>query len=173
MKLLRSFPFMTFVLVLVSLLGFCAAQKSLEMLLLAGTLAALSWYVTEGPRGRILPKWVSNLLVIAVSLGVVVDLLVPPNEVLGVLGRFTVWLTLIKLYERRSARDHAHLMGLSLLLILVGSLEPSAELLFGLLLLLYAAIGLYVLLPRPCGRRSGATSACSSGSSRWRSAWRA
>ena len=92
MRLLRSFPIMAFALVLLSIVGFCAAQKSVVLLLVAGTLAALSWYVTEGPRGRTLPRWVSSLLVIAVSISVLIDLAQHREDVLGVLGRFCVWL---------------------------------------------------------------------------------
>ena len=55
MKLLRSFPLMVFILVLLSIGALCAAQQSLQLLLVAGTLAAISWYVTEGPRGKTLP----------------------------------------------------------------------------------------------------------------------
>ena len=80
MKLLRSFPIMTFTLVLLGIVGYCVAAKSVQLLLVAGILAALSWYVTEGPRGRVLPKWVSNVLVIGVSLSVIVDLILPPNS---------------------------------------------------------------------------------------------
>ncbi|MHC5024591.1 MAG: transglutaminaseTgpA domain-containing protein, partial [Planctomycetota bacterium] len=145
MKLLRSFPLLAFALVLLSIVGLCVAQKSVGLLLVAGALAVTSWYVTEGPRGRSLPRWVSNVLVLAVSLNVVVDLLQHRDDFLGVLGRFTVWLTLIKLYERRTPRDYAHLLVLSLLLILTGCLK-SSDLLFGSILLAYAALGLYVLL---------------------------
>jgi len=145
MKLLRSFPIMVVALVLLGIVGLCAAQWSVKMLLVAAALAVLSWYVTEGPRGRTLPKWVSNVLVVAASISVIVDLLMPPNDVLNVLGRFSIWLTLIKLYERRTARDHVHLMGLSLLLILVGCLKTN-DLLFGVVLVAYAALGVYVLL---------------------------
>jgi transglutaminase-like putative cysteine protease len=145
MKLLRSFPLMCFLLVLLGILGLCAAQQSIELLLVAGTLATLSWYVTEGPRGRTLPRWVSTILVVAVALSAVVDVAHNAGDLLGVLGRVCVWLTLIKLYERRSARDHAHLMALSLLLMLIGCLR-SQGLLFGVILFGYAALGLYVLL---------------------------
>ena len=145
MKLLRSFPVLTFALVLLSILGLCIAQHSLQMLLVAGTLAALSWYITEGPRGKTLPRWVSNILVITASIYVFADLFQNRGEVMGVLGRFAIWLTLIKLYERRTARDHAHLLTLSLLLMMTGCLQ-SNDLLFGIVLLLYAALGLYVLL---------------------------
>ena len=65
MKLLRSFQLCAFGLVLLSIVGLCIAQRSVGLLLVAGALATLSWYVTEGPRGRHLPKWVSTLLVTA------------------------------------------------------------------------------------------------------------
>lgn len=145
MKLLRSFPAMSFALVMLAIAGLCVAQKSVPLLLVAGTLAALSWYITEGPRGRTLPRWVANLLVIAASLSVFVDLVQNRHDVMGVLGRFAIWLTLIKLYERRTARDHAHLLTLSMLLMMTGCLQ-STDLFFGVIMLAYIALGLYVLL---------------------------
>ncbi len=145
MKLLRSFPALAFALVLLSIAGLCAAQRSVGLLLVAGTLAAISWSVTEGPRGRTLPRWVSNILVIAVCLNVFRDLMQNPADVMGVLGRFTLLLTLVKLYERRTARDYAQLLMLSLVLMITGCMQ-SSDLIFGIVLLLYVVLGLYVLL---------------------------
>lgn len=145
MKLLRSFPALAFTLVLLSIAGLCAAQRSVGLLLVAGTLAAISWSVTEGPRGRTLPRWVSNILVIAVCLNVFRDLMQNPADVMGVLGRFTLFLTLVKLYERRTARDYAQLLMLSLVLMITGCMQ-SNDLIFGIVLLLYVVLGLYVLL---------------------------
>jgi transglutaminase-like putative cysteine protease len=144
-RLLRTFPITVLAMVLLSMVGVCAAEKSVKLFLVAITLAALSWYVTEGPRGRLLPRWVANLLLLAASVSVFVDLMLPPNDVAGVLGRFCIWLTLIKLYQRRTARDHAQLMALSLMLVIVGCLQTQA-LLFGIVLAAYAAVGLYALL---------------------------
>ncbi len=145
MKLLRTFPALAFALVLLGIAGFCAAQESVQLLLVAGTLAAMSWYITEGPRGKTLPRWVSNILVIGVCLNVCVDVFQNRQDLLGVLGRSVVWLTLIKLYERRTARDYAHLLTLSLLLMMTGCLKSNGFL-FGVLLVVYAGLGLYVLL---------------------------
>ncbi len=144
MKLVQRFPITAFATVLLSLVGYCAAQNSVELMFVSGALAALSWYITEGPRGRTLPRWVSNVLVTAVLLSVAVDLL-RAEGILIVIGRLCVWLTLIKLYERRTARDHGHLLGLSLLLMLIGCLQ-STDLLFGIVLLVYAGLGLYALV---------------------------
>lgn len=145
MSLLRRFPKLSFTLVLLSIVGISVAQRSVGLLLIAGALAAMSWYLTEGPRGRWLPRWVSNVLVIAVTLNVIVEIIQSPDDLLNALGRFVLWLMIIKLYERRTARDHAQLLGLSLLLMIAGSLM-SVDLFFGLVLAAYAALGLYVLV---------------------------
>ncbi len=145
MRLLRSFPLLAYATVLVSIVGFCVAGRSAGLLLVAGVLAALSWYVTEGPRGRALPGWTANILVLAVTLNAIVDLATHRGDPLGALGRFMVWLALIKLYQHKRSRDYAQLLSLSLVLMLIGCLE-STDLLFGGALLLYGALGLYALL---------------------------
>jgi transglutaminase-like putative cysteine protease len=145
MNLLRSFPLLCFALVLLSIGAVCLAQKSVQLFLVAGTLAGMSWFITEGPRGRTLPRWVSNVLVIGVAVNFFVDFFQHRDEPLAVLGRFAVFLVLIKLYERRTPRDSAQLLSLSLLLIITGCLQAT-DIIFGILLLAYCALGLYVLL---------------------------
>lgn len=145
MSLLRRFPILAFTLVLLSIAAVSAAQQSVGLLLIAATLAAISWYITEGPRGRVLPRWVSNVLIIAATLNVFYELLSQRAEILGVLGRFGVWLTIIKLFERRSASDYAHLLTLSLILVMTACLT-SNTLLIAIILVVYAGLGLNVLL---------------------------
>ena len=145
MNLLRQFPFLSFLLVLTAIAAFCLTSGGVELLVVAGVLAGLSWYVTEGPRGRTLPAFVSNLLVLAATVSMVVDATQRVSDLPAVLGRFAVWLILIKLYDRRTARDHGQLMSLSLLLMLIGCAKPPS-LLFGILLLIYVIVGLYCLL---------------------------
>jgi len=145
MRLLRSFPILAHAVVLLSIVGVSVATQSAGLLLVGGVLAALSWYVTEGHRGRSLPDWTANILIIAAALLVVADLFRNINDILGALGRFIVLLTLIKLYQQKTPRDYAQLLGLSLLLMLVGCIQ-SNNLLFAATLLLYAILGLYVLL---------------------------
>ncbi len=145
MRLLRSFPILAHALVLLSIVGVSVATQSAGLLLVGGVLAALSWYVTEGHRARSLPNWTANILIIAATLNVLVELVQNIDNILGALGRFVVVLTLIKLYQQKSPRDYAQLLGLSLLLMLVGCIQ-SNNLLFAATLLLYAVLGLYVLL---------------------------
>jgi transglutaminase-like putative cysteine protease len=145
MKLLRSFPFLSFLLTLVSLVAFALAVRSVGLLLVSGVLAGMSWSITEGPRGRALPRWTSNILIIAASLNVFVDIANNPGDVLAVLGRFVVWMSLIKLYERKSPKDYSQLLALGFLLMATGCII-STDLVFGVLLLVYAVLGLHVLL---------------------------
>ena len=56
MRLLRGFPAMALTVVLLSIVGFFVSQESVGLLLVCGALAAMSWYITEGPRGRSLPQ---------------------------------------------------------------------------------------------------------------------
>lgn len=145
MRLLRGFPALALAVVFLSIMGFFVSQESAGLLLVCGALAAMSWYITEGPRGRSLPRWTSNVLVLAVTINVFVDFFQHNDDILSVLGRFVVWLTLIKLYERKVTRDYAQLLSLSLLLMLIGAVRPGG-LVFAAVLLAYALLGLYVLL---------------------------
>lgn len=146
MNLLRRFPLGCVALVMLAIAGFCLVQGDALLLVAAGTLAAVSWYVTEGPRGRTIPRWLSNLLVLVATAAMVRDLVLHPGEVPGVLGRYATWLTVVKLYERRTARDHAQLLVLSLLLMLIGAAHHPPPLLFGAVLLVYALFGVRTLL---------------------------
>ncbi len=149
MTLLRRYTILSFALVLLSIVGVCIAQRSVTLLVVAGVLAALSWYITEGPRGRFLPKWVSNILVLTVTLSIVPEVVLQEQathqDVISALGRFAVWMTLIKLYEPKTARDQGQLLVLSVLLMLIGCLL-STDLLFGAVMILYIALGVYVVL---------------------------
>ena len=147
MNLLRRFPAMAFALSLLAIAGFCVATESFGWLVVAGTMAALSWYYTEGPRGRTLPRWVANLLLVAAVLYAVADWLQRSSsgEIMDVVGRFTLILTVIKLYENKSARDYGQLLALGAVLMVAGALQ-SVQLSFAVLLLAYVLLGLYVVL---------------------------
>jgi transglutaminase-like putative cysteine protease len=145
MRLLRSFPVLAHAVLLLSIVGVGVATENFALLLVCGVLAAMSWYVTEGPRGKSLPTWTANVLVLAAALSALVDLAQHYHDVMAVLARFIVWLTLIKLYQQKSPRDYAQLLGLSLLLMLIGALL-STDLLFAAVVFIYAMLGLYALL---------------------------
>ena len=61
MKLRRRFRFWLLVLLELSFAAVALATEQFWMLLIAGPVAALSWYFVEGPRGRSLPRWGVNI----------------------------------------------------------------------------------------------------------------
>ncbi len=147
MNIIRGFPKAVLAMAMLGLIAFSIAHRNNQLLLISGAAASLSWFVTEGPRGRTLPRWVSNVLLVVVIVSLLVDLAQhhQPHEIMGVVGRFAVWLILIKLYERKRARDYAQVMALSVVLALSGCLE-TVELPFAIVLVAYLLIGAYALI---------------------------
>jgi transglutaminase-like putative cysteine protease len=147
MNPLRSYPPIALIVALLSILGLSLAHQSVEMLVVAGTLAALSWLVTEGPRGLALPRWLSNILVLAACAVSVFEAMQNRTAVgtFEVVGRFCLYLMLIKLYERKKPRDHSSLLLLGMVMMITGTLL-TADLLFGVVMLAYAVLAIYALL---------------------------
>ena len=139
MSLARRVRLEVLILALIAIAAFCVSQRSLAMFLAASGLAILSWYVVEGPRGRRLPRWLSLAVMAAIVVNAVWEwtLRPHPSEAMGILGRFSMWLTVLKLHESRSARDDAQLLALTAVLVISGTLE-SIDLLFAVLLVVYA-----------------------------------
>lgn len=146
MSLLQRFPILCLLNVGLAIAAFALVEAQVWLAGVAGMLTVMSWYVTEGPRGRTLPRWLANILIIGVTIWMVFDLIEHRTDIPGVLGRFAIGLIVVKLFERRTSRDHAHLLALGLLLVLVGCSRRDPPLLFGLTILLYLALGVYVLL---------------------------
>ena len=70
MRLLKGFPILALAVVLLGIVGFSVAQQSVGLLMVWSALVVISWYITEGPRGKSLPRWTSNVLVLAVTIKV-------------------------------------------------------------------------------------------------------
>ena len=145
MKLLHSYRILRFALVLSAILAQCVALGNFPLLVIAGTLTALSWYVTEGPRGKSVPPWIARLLVLVALLYSLSDAFGPVDQLPMVLGQFVVWLTIIKLYGKRTVENEAQLLLLGLLLMTVGALYAT-DFLFGIMLVLWSGFAAWVLL---------------------------
>ena len=149
MTLLRQYRFASFMLVLVALIAFSVAVVDLPLLFVSTILAMLSWYVTEGPRGKTLPTWVSNILVV-VALAWAVFTFVAGGELAGAtsaLGRFLLWLLLIKLFAARTPTEDRQRFALSTMIVLAGCLE-SVQFAFGALVILYAGLAIWTVMLR-------------------------
>lgn len=147
MNLLRHYRFASFMIVLIAIAAFAVAELDFTTLFVGVVVAMLSWYVTEGPRGRTLPNWASNLLVLALvsysGFSFVTD-----GEIGGAmaaLGQFLLWLLVIKLYARRTANEDRQRFTLATMLILVGCLE-SVQFVFGIMVFAYAAAAVWTAM---------------------------
>lgn len=145
MKLLRHFPLLSHIFLLVSILAACLTQDAMLLLLVAGGFAAASWLVTEGPHGVSLTRRWSLILsaIVAVWAGVMIngDL---ENPVVG-LTHFAIWIAVIKLYEKRSLEIEAERLIMAVLLMVLASMD-AFDLLFGVLLAIWMVIGIVVIL---------------------------
>ncbi|MBX3354612.1 MAG: DUF3488 domain-containing protein [Phycisphaeraceae bacterium] len=126
---------------LVSIVAFGVARQDLALILMAAVPAAASWIITEGPRGRGLPKWLTTIAVLGILAWTLTQapFRADPVTLAASVGTFVLWTTVIKLYERKTTRDRRQLLGLSLVLMLSGCLATT-DLTFGVLLLGYTVL---------------------------------
>ncbi|MCW5775100.1 MAG: DUF3488 domain-containing protein [Phycisphaeraceae bacterium] len=103
-----------------------------------GVCVLLTTWITGGPGGRMPPRWVVNVLVLAAILDAV---RLSFGGSLGVdeFARFLLWVLLIKMLDRRGPRDEAQLLSLSVFLAF-GAALTSNSLATGLLLLVMMPI---------------------------------
>lgn len=141
-----TFRKLVFAQVLLGIIAFCLADNNPQILLVAGGLAALSWYIVEGPNGRPLPQWVILCGAAAAGLGLFLELVYRPTDnPVTALGHFTIWLQVLQLYGPKANRDYALLLVLSLLQM-IGATAMSVSVVFGMLLVGYCVLSLFTLL---------------------------
>jgi transglutaminase-like putative cysteine protease len=147
MSLIHLFRRLVFAQVLLGIVAFCMAEPNPGLLLVAGALGALSWYVTEGPAGRPLPRWAVNLGSIAAVAWLLFELVKEQGQVLVAMGHFTMWLQVLMLYSDKSNREYAQLLVLSLLQMIGASALPGGvSMIFGVLLTIYCIMALFTVL---------------------------
>ncbi len=147
MILLRQYRVASFLLVLLAIAAFAIAELDFTTLFLGVALAMLSWYTTEGPRGRSLATWVSNALTIALVgyCGIDFAMRGTIEDAMGSLGRFLLWLLVIKIFSRRSENDDRQRFTLATMLVLTGCLE-SVDLSFGAIVLVFAGLAAWTAM---------------------------
>lgn len=143
----QLFRRLVFAQVLLGIVAFCMAEPNPGLLLVAGALGALSWYVTEGPTGRPMPRWTVNLGSIAAVAWLLYELVSREGQVLVGMGHFTMWLQVLMLYSDKSNREYAQLLVLSLLQMIGASALPGGlSMIFGALLAVYCVMSLFTVL---------------------------
>ncbi len=145
MNLTLHFKRVAFAQVVLGIVAFCMAERNPGLLLIAGAIAALSWYVTEGPGGRPLPRWAISTLSLGAIGWLVYDLAAMQGHVIGAMGHFTMALQILMLYGPKTNRDYAQLLVLSLLQM-IGASVLSVSMIFGVLLAAYCVLALVTVL---------------------------
>ena len=145
MQLIFLFRRFVFAQVLLGIVAFCVAEPNPGMLLVAGAIGALAWYVTEGPSGRPLPRWTINLASLVAVGWLLMDLQWQNWQVVIAMGHFTMWLQIILLYAHKSNREYAQLLVLSLMQM-VGASLLSVSMLYGVMLAVYCVVALITIL---------------------------
>jgi transglutaminase-like putative cysteine protease len=150
---LQRFRPMAYAMVLLAIAAFSYAESNAPLFFL-GTIGTLvSWWLVERPRGNPLPRALINLGVLAASSALFYELVLSRDEgdhshpnLLLALGHFMVAIMLCKLFERKSNRDYAQILTLTLLVMVAGSIVATSSFFFALLLGAYLALGLYAIL---------------------------
>lgn len=143
---IRQFRPTLYVLLLLGITGFALASQSPGTWVLAvGAILLNAWLVKTG-RFFSLPRWIANLATFLAVLYAARELLLfGQSGAILAIGRFLVFLQVIKLYESRGNRDFAQLLVLSLLLMVAAAIS-TASLPYGLLLIIYLFLSLYCCL---------------------------
>jgi len=145
MGLALQFKRLAFAQVVLGIVAFCMAERNPGLLLIAGAIAALSWYVTEGPGGRPLPKWAISVLSLGAIAWLIFDLRAKQGHVIVAMGHFTMALQVLMLYGHKGNREYAQMLVLSLLQM-IGATALSVSMIFGLLLAGYCVLSLVTVL---------------------------
>ncbi len=145
MDLTQTFSRIAFYQILLGILTFCYAEANPGMLLVAGSLVVLSRYVTEGPWGRPLPRWLINLIALAAVSWMTATLALTKTNIIVTMGHFTMWLQALILFGRKSNREYGQLLILSLLQM-IGASVLSVSIIYGTLLGIYCVLAMLTVL---------------------------
>lgn len=125
----------TIIVVLLSIIAFATADQNPGVFILGVPAAVIAWLITSGSPPRAMPRLVINLLLFIVVAWGSLTLF---RDGLGVslFSQFVAALMVVKLLDRRSCRDTAQLLTLSVFLV-IGAILTSNSFIFGVILLVY------------------------------------
>ena len=158
MPLVLLFRRLVFAQVLLGVVAFCMAEQNPGMMLIAGTIGALSWYVVEGPAGRPLPQSLIHLGGLVAAGWLIFEIIRWRGATAGdlaeidihvgmitAMGHFTMWLQILQLYGRKTNREYALILVLGLMQM-IGASVLSMSMIYGMLLASYCVLALFTLL---------------------------
>jgi len=141
---LRHFNFVFHTLLIIGFAGFAIAAESPAVFMLAGGVVLARALLVRDRLVRLPPIVVSWLAMAAILVSL---LAMGRGEVSAVLGfsYLLVFLILVKLFDQKGNRDLAQVMVMSLLLITAAAIN-SANVIYGVLLIIHLILGLYLSL---------------------------
>ncbi len=158
--------------VLTASLAYCAADARPDLAVMVVTAAGLGWGLRRSARARKaampnLPPIVVNLLVLAAIIRAgwhVIRSQSTGNAVVSDLSEFLIIIQLVKVFDRRTARDDVQLLALTLF-VAIGAILTANSLLVGALIFVYTPLitGAAMALQIDVGLRRLTASAISRG----------
>ncbi len=133
--------------VLLAVVAYAVALREFELGLLLGGAVIASGYIADGPRGRRLPGRVVSIIAIGIALWLGLSFVQrpAPERAMQIVGRLACLLATLRLFEQRTAREDRQIVALSVVCV-VASILYSFELLFGLVVLVFALQTIHVLM---------------------------
>lgn len=148
MNALTRFRVLAYLLVFLGILGFTYADHNLPFFFIGMVGLILSWLIVEAPapHGRPLPRWCLNSGVLLASAYIFYELVIRHEEsLLSTLGHFIIIILVCILFKAKKNRDYAQILTLCLLLMIIAAIF-SSSLIFGVILILFFALGFYTIL---------------------------
>ncbi|MDE0890064.1 MAG: transglutaminaseTgpA domain-containing protein [Phycisphaerales bacterium] len=133
--------------VLLAVTAYAVALQTFELMFVLGAAALASGYVSDGPRGRYLPIWVTTVLAAMLFGWSVFSFLANPDpaSVMALVGRLGCSLAVLRLFGRRSAREDRQVILLAVVAV-VGACLYSFQFLFGLLVVVFSLHTVQVIM---------------------------
>ncbi len=141
---IKQFKPALYLVLFLGMTGFALAVEAPGLWLLSVGVLSLHGWLNRTNRFRPLPRLIANVITLIALLYTFPALRSAVTPIITI-GQFLVFLQFVKLFELRANRDYAQLLVLSLLLMVAGAIS-TPSLVFGILLVIYLFVSLYVCL---------------------------
>lgn len=133
--------------VLLAIAAYAVALRTFELGFVLAVAAIASGYIAEGPRGRTLPRWMATGGAVLIMIWMVIGFLDDPatENTMSIVGRLACMLATLRLFEKRTPRDDRQVVVLSVVAVVASALY-SFQLLFGLLVVVFAAQTIHLIM---------------------------
>ena len=107
MNPLAGYPRQLRVEVCLALAAYAVALQTFQLGFILAVAAIASGYISEGPRGRTLPRWMATTMALGIAGWILLLFLdnPQPEETMALIGRLACLLATLRLFERRMAKD--------------------------------------------------------------------